>query len=103
MKAKLAERKEKRALEAKLAKVKRLADDSDDESASAWVTKNRKLTEERLKAEKKVSSFLNSEFRNFVSNFYIFSAHPQCTVYMAILSFKGVIGFWSVSHIGDTT
>lgn len=55
MKAKLAERKEKRALEAKLAKVKRLADDSDDESASAWVAKNRKITEERLKAEKKVS------------------------------------------------
>ncbi|XP_046663789.1 LOW QUALITY PROTEIN: U4/U6.U5 tri-snRNP-associated protein 1-like [Homalodisca vitripennis] len=53
LKAKLAERKEKRALEAKLAKVKRLADDSDDESASAWVVKNRKITEERLKAEKK--------------------------------------------------
>lgn len=54
LKAKLAERKEKRALEAKLAKVKRLADDSDDESAAVWVKKNRKMTEERLKAEKKV-------------------------------------------------
>ncbi|XP_054260871.1 U4/U6.U5 tri-snRNP-associated protein 1 [Macrosteles quadrilineatus] len=53
IKAKLAERKEKRALEAKLAKVKRLADDSDDESAAAWVQKNRRITEERLKAEKK--------------------------------------------------
>lgn len=54
LKAKLAERKQRREMEAKLAKVKRLADDSDDESAAAWVNKNRKITEERLKAEKRV-------------------------------------------------
>lgn len=55
IKNKLAERKEKRALEVKLSKVKKLADDSDDDDAAAWVAKNRKVTEERLKADKKVS------------------------------------------------
>lgn len=54
IKAKIAERKEKRQLEAKLASMKKLAEDSDDDDDTlAWVKKNRKLTEERLKAEKK--------------------------------------------------
>lgn len=53
IKAKIAERKAKRQLEAKLASIKKLAEESDDDDTAAWVKKNRKLTEERLKAEKK--------------------------------------------------
>lgn len=57
IKAKIAERKEKRQIEAKLASIKKLAEDSDDDDMSSWVNKNRKLTEERLKAEKKVNKY----------------------------------------------
>ncbi|XP_039283862.1 U4/U6.U5 tri-snRNP-associated protein 1-like isoform X2 [Nilaparvata lugens] len=53
LKAKLTEKKERRAIENKLSKVKKLADDSDDDDTSAWILKSRKIEEERKKAEKK--------------------------------------------------
>ncbi|RZF44531.1 hypothetical protein LSTR_LSTR002304 [Laodelphax striatellus] len=53
LKAKLAEKKERRAIENKLSRVKKLAEDSDDDDTSAWILKSRKIEEERKKAEKK--------------------------------------------------
>ena len=56
LKAKLAERKEKRQLESKLAKVKTLGEsDSEEDDASAWVKRNRILAKEKEQAEKRVS------------------------------------------------
>lgn len=57
IKEKLAERKAKRLLEHKLAKVKKLGESSsdEDESATSWVNKNRKIVDEKKEAEKRVS------------------------------------------------
>jgi U4/U6.U5 tri-snRNP-associated protein 1 len=55
IRSRLTERKEKRAIEAKLSAVRGIADeDSGDEDASAWVLRNRKIQEEKDKAEKRV-------------------------------------------------
>lgn len=54
LKEKIETSKEKRRIQSKVLKHKGLADsDSDDEGAAAWVEKNRKLEEERKKAEEK--------------------------------------------------
>lgn len=56
LKEKLAERKAKRVLEQKLARVKKLGESSseDEDSAAAWVKKNRKIANEKMQAEKRV-------------------------------------------------
>lgn len=56
MKEKLEAQKAKRIVKSKVLKVKKgLADsDSEEESASAWVERNRKLEEEKRKAAEKV-------------------------------------------------
>ncbi|KAL1463148.1 hypothetical protein WDU94_014929 [Cyamophila willieti] len=51
--AKLKERKEKRELEARLSKVKKLADDDSDDDVKKWVSKSRKIQTEKELAEKK--------------------------------------------------
>lgn len=51
---KLEQRKDKRAIDDKLQKVKGLADDDSDDDASAWVNKSRKIAEEKAKAAKRV-------------------------------------------------
>lgn len=55
LKQKIAERKEKRHLEAKLTKLKTLGESDSDDDASAWVERNRKLQEEKQAAQKRVS------------------------------------------------
>lgn len=55
LKQKLAERKEKRKLEAKLSKVKALGESDSDDDTAAWVERNRKLQEEKQAAMKRVS------------------------------------------------
>lgn len=52
--AKLKERKEKRELEARLLKVKKLADSDSDDDVKKWVSKSRKIQTEKDLAEKKV-------------------------------------------------
>lgn len=52
--AKLKERKEKRELETRLLKVKKLADSDSDDDVKKWVSKSRKLQTEKELAEKKV-------------------------------------------------
>lgn len=54
LKQKLAERKERRHLEAKLTKVKTLGESDSDDDAGAWVEKNRRLLQEKQAAEKRV-------------------------------------------------
>lgn len=56
LRQKLEQRKDKRAIDEKLQKVKGLADESSDEDASAWVSKSRKIAEEKAKAAKRVSN-----------------------------------------------
>ncbi|XP_026685825.1 U4/U6.U5 tri-snRNP-associated protein 1 [Diaphorina citri] len=51
--AKLKERKEKRELETRLLKVKKLADSDSDDDVKKWVSKSRKLQTEKELAEKK--------------------------------------------------
>ncbi|XP_026282072.1 U4/U6.U5 tri-snRNP-associated protein 1 [Frankliniella occidentalis] len=66
IKEKLAERKAKRALEQKLARVKRLGESSSDEedSAAAWAEKNRKIVNEKQQAEKRAKMLeeMDAEF-----------------------------------------
>lgn len=54
IRSKITEKREKREIEKKLKAVKGLGEDSDEEDASDWVKKSRKLEEERLKAQLKV-------------------------------------------------
>lgn len=58
LKEKLQLRREKRALEEKLLKVKKLneVDDSDDDDVSKWVEKNRRIISEKEQAEKRVGN-----------------------------------------------
>uniref|UniRef100_A0A8D8R0L4 U4/U6.U5 tri-snRNP-associated protein 1 n=1 Tax=Cacopsylla melanoneura TaxID=428564 RepID=A0A8D8R0L4_9HEMI len=51
--AKLKERKERRELEARLSKVKKLADDDSDDDVRKWVSKSRKIETEKELAAKK--------------------------------------------------
>ncbi|XP_041353215.1 U4/U6.U5 tri-snRNP-associated protein 1-like [Gigantopelta aegis] len=77
MREKLLAQKEKRVITNKLKKVKTLGEsDSDDESAVAWVKKNRKISKEKLLAEKRakmleemdqefgISGLLDQEFHD---------------------------------------
>ncbi|KXJ28213.1 U4/U6.U5 tri-snRNP-associated protein 1 [Exaiptasia diaphana] len=64
MRRKLEEIREKRKIHQKLVKVKTLGEeDSDDESASAWVKKNRKNQKEKEMAEKRVLKLWDSSAR----------------------------------------
>merc|ERR1712168_691034 len=51
MRLKLAQIREKRKINQKLGKVKKLADDSDDEDTLTWVKRSRIIQEEKTKAE----------------------------------------------------
>nr|CAD7412514.1 unnamed protein product [Timema cristinae] len=64
VKEKLVERRERRHIEAKLSKVKPLAESDSDEDTRAWVAKNRKISAERLQAEKRAKMLdqLDAEF-----------------------------------------
>ncbi|CAH0386369.1 unnamed protein product [Bemisia tabaci] len=53
IKAKIAERKAKREMDAKLSKVKGLADSDSEDDVSSWVERSRKLAIEKEKAERK--------------------------------------------------
>ncbi|XP_071454399.1 U4/U6.U5 tri-snRNP-associated protein 1 [Hetaerina americana] len=77
IKQKLQDRREKRNIEAKLSKMKKLADDDEgDEDTLEWIKKTRKLQEEKEKAQKRaqmleeldaefgVGDLVDSEFRN---------------------------------------
>jgi SART-1 family. len=58
VKQRLVEHKEKRQIESKLSHVKPLGEsDEDDDSAQAWVTRSRRMQEERVQAEKRVRIF----------------------------------------------
>lgn len=54
LKAKIAEHKEKRALESKLSKLKTLGESDSEDDVSLWVSKNRKLQEAKKDAAKRV-------------------------------------------------
>jgi hypothetical protein len=59
MKQRLTEHKEKRQIESKLSRVAPLGESGeDDDSAQAWVSRSRKLQEERAQAEKQVRTVL---------------------------------------------
>lgn len=64
IKEKLALIRDKRRLHKKLQKVKKIADEDDDEDASAWVQRSRKIQSEREKAEKqaKILQEMDEEF-----------------------------------------
>lgn len=65
LKEKLAERRAKRAMEQKLSRIKKLGESSsdEDESATSWIEKNRKVAEEKAQAEKRVSFDLLCKLR----------------------------------------
>lgn len=67
---KLEQRKDKRAIDDKLQKVKGLADESSDEDAHAWVSKSRKIAEEKAKAAKRVKWVHKKMSRNYVISFH---------------------------------
>jgi hypothetical protein len=55
VKQRIVEHKEKNQIESKLAHVKPLGEsDEDDDSAQVWVSRSRKMQEERVQAEKRV-------------------------------------------------
>lgn len=58
IKAKIAEKKEKRMIENKILNVKKLADSDGEEDAVSWVKKTKTIQEEMEKAKKKVNNFL---------------------------------------------
>ena len=59
LKEKLEARTQKRVIQSKVLKTKGLADsDSEEEGVASWVEKNRKLEEERKKAEQKVGFYI---------------------------------------------
>ncbi|KAF0289979.1 U4/U6.U5 tri-snRNP-associated protein 1 [Amphibalanus amphitrite] len=65
LREKLASRREARAIEARMTRVRGLGDsDDDDESASAWVTKSRQLQKEKEMASKRAALLddLDAEF-----------------------------------------
>lgn len=54
LKAKIADHREKRSLENKLAKTKALGESDSDDDVTSWVYKNRKLQSDKRDAEKRV-------------------------------------------------
>lgn len=54
IKARIAEKKEKRMIENKILNVKKLADSDSEEDAVSWVKKTKTIQEEMEKAKKKV-------------------------------------------------
>lgn len=55
IKARIAEKKEKRMIENKILNVKKLADSDSEEDAVSWVKKTKNIQEEMEKAKKKVT------------------------------------------------
>lgn len=62
IKARIAEKKEKRLIENKILNVKKLADSDSEEDTTSWVNKTKTIQEEMEKAKKKVTKlyFFNS-------------------------------------------
>jgi len=63
IKARIAEKKEKRMIENKILNVKKLADSDSEEDAVSWVKKTKNIQEEMEKAKKKVTNkifFINA-------------------------------------------
>lgn len=63
IKARIAEKKEKRMIENKILNVKKLADSDSEEDAVSWVKKTKSIQEEMEKAKKKVTNkifFINA-------------------------------------------
>jgi len=58
IKTRIAEKKEKRLIENKILKVKKLADSDSEEDAVSWVNKTKTIQEEMEKAKKKVTNYL---------------------------------------------
>lgn len=56
IKAKIAEKKEKRMIENKILNVKKLADSDSEEDAVSWVNKTKTIQEKMEQAKKKVIS-----------------------------------------------
>lgn len=55
LKHRITEHREKRRIESKLSRIKLLGEsDEEDGSAQAWVSRSRKMQEERVQAEKRV-------------------------------------------------
>lgn len=63
IKARIAEKKEKRLIEKKILSVKKLADSDSEEDAASWVNKTKTIQEEMEKAKKKVTKMLFLLFR----------------------------------------
>lgn len=57
IKARIAEKKEKRMIENKILNVKKLADSDSEEDTVSWVNKTKTIQEEMEKAKKKVNTF----------------------------------------------
>jgi len=67
IKARIAEKKEKRMIENKILNVKKLADSDSEEDAVSWVNKTKTIQEEMEKAKKKVIyAFLVLVFRTIL-------------------------------------
>lgn len=54
LKQRVTEHREKRRIESKLSHMKSLGESDEDDSAQAWVSRSRKMQEERVQAEKRV-------------------------------------------------
>lgn len=54
LKERIGVQKQKRQIEANLAKIKSLGDDDSDDDTKAWIDKSRRLQEEKKKAEERV-------------------------------------------------
>lgn len=65
IKARIAEKKEKRMIENKILNVKKLADSDSEEDAVSWVKKTKTIQDEMEKAKKRVTNyifFINTEY-----------------------------------------
>lgn len=58
IKARIAEKKEKRLIENKILNVKKLADSDSEEDAVSWVKKTKTIQDEMEKAKKRVTDYI---------------------------------------------
>jgi len=58
IKARIAEKKEKRMIENKILNVKKLADSDSEEDAVSWVKKTKTIQDEMEKAKKRVTNYI---------------------------------------------
>lgn len=82
---KLATWREKRQIETKLSKVKRLGESDSEDDARTWIEKNRKLQVEKKKAEERVNFFEEFIILKLNSNGIIFKDYNHYIINIRFL------------------